>query len=118
MWRIKILAALPFADKSYIGQTRWNILIKNKRYNYMDLKEMQKIDVNSVNIDSLVDIRNVVINEKLSQEEKVKDYLTQVQNPYCYRFDDYVVKISFSDTTATMTDRLNELISKIASSNL
>lgn len=42
----------------------------------------------------------------LPQEQRIKDYIRQVKNPYCYLDNGVVVHISFADTDATLEDQL------------
>ena len=61
-----------------------------------DLQRMRDVDIMSVDKDSLVDISEVKIDGSLLKEERVKDYIRQIGNPYCYMDHGVVVKISFS----------------------
>lgn len=70
-----------------------------------DLQAMKNIDVRTVDRDTLVDINDVTINGKLSQEERLKDFVRQIGNPYCYKCGEAIIKVSFADTTATLEDR-------------
>ena len=81
----------------------------------MSIEEMKNVDVRTVKREELVDIREVETNKRKNQEGQVRDYFEQIKNPYCYRYGEYVVKIGFEDTTVTLTDRLQELILKTAS---
>ena len=72
----------------------------------MTLQEMKKIDVRTVDPDTLVDINDVTINTSLPREERLTDYISQIGNPYCFRCGKTVVKIGFADTEATLEDRL------------
>ena len=80
----------------------------------MKLEEMRNIDVTTVEEQDLVDIRDVEINGSLKQGKKVEDYVKQIKNPYCYKYGDNIVKISFEDTEVTITERLRELILRTA----
>ena len=71
-----------------------------------DLKAMQAVDVRTVDLATLRDIRDVRINTSLPKGERIQDFIKQIGNPYCYRHGDYVVKISFSDTDATLEERM------------
>lgn len=66
-------------------------------YTEEDLDAMQKVDVRTVDINTLKDIRDVKINTDLPKEERMLDFIRQIGNPYCYRHSKYVVKISFSE---------------------
>lgn len=60
---------------------------------------------------ALVDIRDVRINRELPQEERVKSFVEQIRNPYCFKVGPVVVNVSFSDSGATLNDRFVELLS-------
>lgn len=62
------------------------------------LKKLAQTDIRSVDPDDLVDIETVKIRPDLSDRERVLDYIQQINNPYCYRYHDMVVKVSFSGT--------------------
>ena len=72
----------------------------------MTLSDMKNIDVRTVDPSTLVDINTVKVNTDLPVEERKKDFIRQVKNPYCFRCGKVVVKMSFADTTATLEDRL------------
>lgn len=80
----------------------------------MTLEAMKNVDIMKVNPEELVDIREVNVNSKLQQTRRVQDFVSQIKNPYCYKYGDYIVKIGFEDTDVTITDRLRELILKTA----
>lgn len=77
------------------------------------LAQMREVDIHTVDRESLVDIREVQINEKLPREQKFEDFLRQIRNPYCYRCGKLVVKVSFSDTDATLEDRLEHYLATL-----
>lgn len=63
-------------------------------------------DIRAVDRDSLVDIRDVKVNTALPKQERIQDFIRQIGNPYLYRHDKYVVKVSFADTDVSLEDRL------------
>lgn len=79
----------------------------------LELAQMRKVDVQTVKRESLVDIRKVQIDERLSREKRFEDFLRQIRNPYCYRCGKIVVKVSFSDTDATLEDRLEHYLATL-----
>ncbi len=81
----------------------------------LSIEEMKNVDVKTVKSEELTDIREVEVNKRKNRDEQIKDYLRQIKNPYCYRYGEYIVKIVFEDTTVTLTERLQELILKTAS---
>lgn len=83
---------------------------------FLNVDEMKNIDVTKVNRADLVDVKDVSINRFLKQERQINDFVTQIKNPYCYKYGDFIVKIGFEDTGVTLTDRLKELVLKTANS--
>lgn len=76
----------------------------------MKLEEMKNLDIRTVNPRSLVDRRKVRINKDLPQKERLKQYVEQIKNPYCYLDGDVVVKVSFTDESVTLEERLQAYI--------
>ena len=74
------------------------------------LNSMKNIDVRMVDPGDLVDINSVTVNTSLPREERLLDYLEQIENPYCFLCGKTVVKISFADTEATLEDRLERYL--------
>lgn len=70
------------------------------------LKAMQEIDVRTVDLDTLRDIRGVCIDPTLPKEERFLSFIQQIGNPYCYRHGNCVVKISFTDSDITLEERM------------
>ena len=62
------------------------------------LDRMKEADIRSIDTKDLVDIDTVKIQKELPVEERLKDYLRQIKNPYCYLSHGVVVKISFAGT--------------------
>ncbi len=75
-------------------------------YTKEELEAMKNVDVRTVDINTLRDIRDVKINTDLPKEERILDFIRQIGNPYCYRHGKYVVKISFADTDVTLEQRM------------
>ena len=63
-----------------------------------------------INIDDLVDIQNIVIDEKLPVSEKKAEYRKQVKNPACFRFGDTIVRISYAQSGPPMKDLLQQYL--------
>lgn len=75
-----------------------------------ELNEMAQIDIREVDRSQLVDIDSVKINADLPVEERIKDYIRQVKNPYCYLSHGVVVKIGFKGKR-TLEDCLKSCVS-------
>ncbi|MCD8100401.1 MAG: hypothetical protein LUE06_07465 [Oscillospiraceae bacterium] len=66
--------------------------------------------IDTIDRDSLVDIQSVSIDDTLPKDERIRDYIRQIKNPYLYRHGKYVVKIAFADTDVTLEQRLIDYI--------
>ena len=63
-----------------------------------------------ININDLVDIQNIVIDERLPVSEKKKEYRKQIKNPECFRFGDTIVRISYAESGPAMKDLLQQYL--------
>ncbi len=73
-----------------------------------ELEKMRGIDIETVDPDTLKDISEVKIDKGLSREERIAQFIEQIGNPYCFKCNGMVVKLSFADTDITLEDRLEE----------
>lgn len=76
----------------------------------MTIEQMRNVDVRTVDPETLVDRSRLQIDETLPREERLKQYICQLKNPYCYLDDGVVVKVSFNDVQETIEDRLEAYI--------
>ena len=67
---------------------------------------MEASDIRLIDKDKLRSINSVKIDASLSKEQRMRSFIEQIGNPYCYLDGDTVVKISYADTQATLEDRL------------
>lgn len=80
----------------------------------MSFEQMKNVDIKTVDRDSLVDIQDVKIDEKLSREERLEEFIRQIKNPYCYRCGKTVVKVSFTENGSTLEDRLEQYLKSLS----
>lgn len=73
---------------------------------YEHLKKIQEVDIQKVEIESLVDLRDVKIKEELPKEERIEDFIKQIKNPYCFRYGNTIVKISNLDALENLEEKL------------
>lgn len=64
-----------------------------------------------VDVSSLVDIRDVQLQKDLPQEERIRSFVEQIKNPYCFKVGPVVVNVSYSNSGATLNDRFAEMLS-------
>lgn len=65
------------------------------------------------NNESLVDIRDVQIKDDLPVEERVRSFVEQIKNPYCFKVGSVVVNVSFSENGQTLNDQFAEMLSML-----
>lgn len=66
-------------------------MINSKQLDFMSRQETEKI-----NPAQLADINHVSIDPELSATERMKAYLEQIKNPYCFRCGETVVRLCFA----------------------
>ena len=77
--------------------------------------QMDRMERNyvAVDINSLVDIRSVVIDQSLPVHEKRQSYLQQIKTPEICRCGDTILRISHVNTGTSLADRVKQyLLSK------
>jgi len=76
----------------------------------MSIEEMRSVDVRTIDPETLVDITSIRLDGELPRKDRIRNFLEQIKNPYCYRVGKVVVKVSFADTDITLEDRLEHYI--------
>lgn len=73
-------------------------------------------DYKSKRIDrsKLRDISSVQIDMSLPQQERIKSFVEQIGNPYCYLDGDIVVSIGYANTDVSLQDRLRAYLSSLS----
>lgn len=74
----------------------------------MKLEEMKAVDIRTVDPETLVDVTTIKIDESLSREERVAEFLRQVKNPYCFRVGNMIVKNVYSNNGVTLQERFEQ----------
>ena len=74
----------------------------------MTIEEMKAVDIRTVDPETLVDVTTIKIDEGLSKEERVAEFLRQVKNPYCFRVGNMVVKNVYSNDGVTLQERFEQ----------
>lgn len=58
----------------------------------------------------LADIRDVSVDQSLSKEERIAEFLRQIKNPYCFRCGKFTVRAQFADNGVSLEDCLKEIL--------
>ncbi len=62
----------------------------------------------------LRDIQSVKIDPSLPRRERVKSFLEQIGDPYCYLDGETVVSVSYADNSVSLEDRLRSYVANLA----
>lgn len=88
---------------------RWEIVeIGGVRYFMGSDYKSKRIDRSK-----LRDISSVQIDMSLPQQERIKSFVEQIGNPYCYLDGDIVVSIGYANTDVSLQDRLRAYLSSL-----
>lgn len=79
-----------------------------------ELDAMAAVDVRTVDINTLTDIRDIKIDTKLPVEEKLASFARQTNNIYVHRIGDYVVKVKFQKEGPSIDDKMEEYLRHLA----
>lgn len=79
-----------------------------------ELDAMASVDVRTVDIDTLTDLRDIKIDTRQPVEKKLVSFATQTNNLYVHRIGDYVVKVKFQKDGATIDDKMEEYLKRLA----
>ena len=76
----------------------------------MGIEAMKTVDPKNVDRSVLVQRSSVRLNSDAPREDRLRDFIRQIKNPYCYLDGKTVVKITFSNTDTTMEDCLEHYL--------
>ena len=76
----------------------------------MSLDHMTPVDIRTVKPEDVADIQQIKIDSNLTQQEKRKEFIRQVGNPYCFRVGKIIVKASYSGDGVSLNERFEELL--------
>ena len=79
-----------------------------------ELDAMETVDVRTVDINTLTDIRDIKIDTKLPVEKKLALFAKQTNNLFVHRIGDYVVKVQFQKEGPTIDDKMEEYLRHLA----
>lgn len=79
-----------------------------------ELDAMEAVDIRTVDINTLTDIRDIRIDTKLPVEKKLELFAGQTKNLFVHRIGDYVVKVRFQKEGPTIDDKMEEYLRHLA----
>lgn len=76
----------------------------------IDFEALRNVDVRTVDPDTLVDISDLRIDTTLPKEERIREFVRQVKNPYCFRVGKVAVSVGFSNDGVTFEQRMENYL--------
>ena len=67
------------------------------------------VDLQTVDKSKLVDLRDVKIDRRLKQNNRILSYIKQIKNPYVFKVGDMAVKINFTGTDRSFKSALESV---------
>lgn len=88
--------------------------------NNYDIKELrEKIDrcknmkLSDVSLDDVDDISSIKIDKRKSSNERILDFLRKTKNPYIFKVNNTLVRISFSNNDRTADNCLTSVLKNL-----
>lgn len=76
----------------------------------IDFELLRQVDVRTVDPDTLVDIRELNIDTSLPKEERMREFVRQVKNPFCFKVGKITVGVSFAGNGVSFEQRMDHYI--------
>ena len=90
--------------------------MKNK-YNIKELEEKlercKNIKLDDINPDDVDEISSIKIDRRKPSNERILDFLTQVKNPYVFKINGKLVRMSFSENGPSADDCLTRVLENL-----
>lgn len=77
------------------------------------LEKCRHIRLEDVNPDDVDEISDIKIDKRKSSNERIIDFLRKVKNPYIFKVNGKLVKMSFSNTEKTADDCLTNVLKNL-----
>lgn len=78
----------------------------------MGIETMKNVSPKTVDRSTLVQRSSVRLDPAAPREDRLREFIKQIRNPYCYLDGKTVVKISFAETDTTDNGRLSGTLSE------
>lgn len=86
-----------------------NILIPTRE----QLAEMAAVDIRTVDISELTDLRDIQIDISLPVAQKLSSFASQTPNVYVNRIGEYAVKVKYQESGADIDDKMTKYLRRM-----
>lgn len=77
------------------------------------LEKCKNMRLEDINPDEVDEISSIKIDRRKSSNERILDFLTQVKNPYVFKVNGKLVRMSFSENGPTADDCLTRVLENL-----
>jgi len=77
------------------------------------LASMRSVDIEACAPRDLADISKLHVNRNLPIYERIKQFVSDVGNPYLFRVNDTIVKVQYSEQGVSLQERLSRLVAPL-----
>ena len=74
-----------------------------------DIDEMKNVVPRTVDRKTLVERGSVRLDPDAGYEERLREHVRQIRNPYCYLDGGVIVKLSFQEKAPSIEEQVNSL---------
>lgn len=74
---------------------------------------MKENNQTTADMSGLVDIRDVKVDRSLPVEDRIRSYVEQVKDPYCFRVGDVKLRVSFASNGRTLNDSFTDMLASL-----
>lgn len=92
---------------------RKGVLIVNNLRTSEWLNQLRAVDVRSIDKSSLIDLNQVSIDETKPVPERVAEFVRQIQNPYCFRIGDIVIKVVYKENGPSFQQNMIDMLQTV-----
>lgn len=88
-----------------------------KKYNIQELEEKlnrcKNMKLEDIALDDVDDIKDIKIDRRKTSNERILDFLVKVKNPYVFKINGRLVKMSFSENGPTADECLSRMLENL-----
>ena len=86
-------------------------------YNIKELREKierrKNLKLSDVSLDDVDEISSIKIDKRKSSDERILDFLSKTKNPYIFKVNNTLVRISFSNNERIADDCLTSILKNL-----
>ena len=87
------------------------------KYNIKELAEKlercRNVNLDDVKLEDVDEITNIKIDRRKPSNERILDFIASTKNPYAFKVNGTLVKISFSNNNRSAKDCINRVIKSL-----